>query len=416
MIKKAIKIFFLSLLTIVVLSFVVYFSFLGWEYITGGKFVDYINKNKETVEIDASFSYEIMEKDIDKNKLILVGEIHGFGEPSIFDLDFFKHLYQNFGVRTYIAELDYAQAELMNIYLESGDESLLNTILKNWIVIQGRNNKDYFDKYRTIHKFYQELPRNEKFKFIGIDKIQDWHVTIKYVNKLSEVDNTLSPLVYDKKTVIPQLKDRITHLISMDSITLTNQFDLAHILKNIGFKEEKENREKVMFKNFYDTYIHYGLEKEKVYGFFGLAHIFQYRVNGKHPLASQIRTSDLGLENKILSMNFLMVDSYMVVESKMLPEFMRSDGKYSKLPVSADNVLFMYIYGIQDFKRSTAKNHKSIIKMNGENNPYDNTSRLNSTIQLLPVTDVFEMTDKGKPYVQYTVFVRNSDWAEPMEN
>jgi hypothetical protein len=40
---------------------------------------------------------------------------------------------------------------------------------------------------------------------------------------------------------------------------------------------------------------------------------------------------------------------------------------------------------------------------------------MNKTIQLLPVTDLMEMTDKGKAYVQYTVFVRNSDWAEPME-
>jgi hypothetical protein len=24
------------------------------------------------------------------------------------------------------------------------------------------------------------------------------------------------------------------------------------------------------------------------------------------------------------------------------------------------------------------------------------------------------MNDKGKPYAQYTIFVRNSDWAAPM--
>jgi hypothetical protein len=35
--------------------------------------------------------------------------------------------------------------------------------------------------------------------------------------------------------------------------------------------------------------------------------------------------------------------------------------------------------------------------------------------QIFPVTDLMEMNDKGKPYVQYTVFVRNSDWAEPMQ-
>lgn len=53
--------------------------------------------------------------------------------------------------------------------------------------------------------------------------------------------------------------------------------------------------------------------------------------------------------------------------------------------------------------------------MDGKDSPYSNSVRMNKTIQLLPVTDVFEITDKGKPYVQYSVFIRNSDWAEPME-
>lgn len=415
MIKRIFKILLFGFLAIVLLSIITYFSFLGWEYITGGKYVEYINQNKETVGIDDSFSYTIMENDIEKNKLILVGEIHGSEEPSRFDLDFFKHLYTNFGVRHYMAELDFAQASLMNTYMESGDEMLLNFILKNWSVLQGRNNKDYYDKYKAFHQFYKNLPKNDKFRFIGIDKIQDWDIMTNYINILSATDSALNPIVYDKETGINNLKERVQYLSMNDSVNPEKLTELAHLLKNIEYKKDKVNREKVLFQNFHDIYIKYNLSEEKLYGYFGLAHVFQYRINGNHPMASQIRMSDLGLENKILSMNFLMVDSYMVVESKMLPEFMRKEGKYSKLPISADNVLFMYIYGIRDFKRSTPENFKSIVKMNGENNPYSETNRLNTTIQLLPVTGVFEMTDKGKPYIQYTIFVRNSDWAEPME-
>jgi hypothetical protein len=73
------------------------------------------------------------------------------------------------------------------------------------------------------------------------------------------------------------------------------------------------------------------------------------------------------------------------------------------------------IVGIKDFKRMTPEHQKSLVKMDGKNSPYSNTVRMNKTIQLLPLTDIFEITDKGKPYVQYTVFIRNSDWAEPME-
>ena len=75
--------------------------------------------------------------------------------------------------------------------------------------------------------------------------------------------------------------------------------------------------------------------------------------------------------------------------------------------------LIIYIYGIKDFKRMTPEYHKSLVKMNAENSPYANSNRMNKIIQLLPVTEKFEFEEKGKPYVQYTVFVRNSDWAEP---
>jgi hypothetical protein len=177
----------------------------------------------------------------------------------------------------------------------------------------------------------------------------------------------------------------------------------------------KTNREDILFNNFKMFYEKEGLRSKKLYGYFGLFHVFQYRVNGKHPLASKIRMSDLGLEDKILSINFMLNDSYMVMPSKSLPEFLRDNGPYTRMPLSADNMLVIYIYGIKDLKRMTGKQQKSLIKMNGIDNPYANSNRLNTSFQILPVTDLFEMTDKGKPYIQYTVFVRNSDWAEPME-
>ena len=109
------------------------------------------------------------------------------------------------------------------------------------------------------------------------------------------------------------------------------------------------------------------------------------------------------------------MESYMVLDIKMLPEQIRTGKVNSRIPLSSDNILFMYIYRIQDFKRTTPENNKSLVKLNAENNPYSETNRLTSTFKILPIIPDFKMTDKGKPYVQYTVFVRNSDWAEPYE-
>ncbi len=83
--KTGIKIF----LATVILLFISYLSFIGWEYITGNKYVKYLKNNIETVSLNSNFDYKIMNDDIELNNLIFVGEIHGFKEPNKFDYDFF---------------------------------------------------------------------------------------------------------------------------------------------------------------------------------------------------------------------------------------------------------------------------------------------------------------------------------------
>jgi hypothetical protein len=411
MIKKFFKWAFKILLGIILLIALAYGGFHLVEYATGGKYVDYLSENSETIGIDESFTFEMMDDDLESSKLVLVGEIHGFKAPQQFDLDFFKFLHREHGVRTYVAELDFVQAQLMNDYLESGSEEELYRILKNWAVVQGRRNIDYYDKYRMLQVYYKALPAEEKFRFIGIDQIQDGELFVDYINQL--MPDSLpaeEPLSGDTTT-----SEKIAWLQSAFANSADTLALLAHLETNRAYTEGGTGREEIMFRNFKNLYQLYDLSAEKVYGYFGLFHVFQYRVNGQHPLASRIRESDLGLAGKMLSINFMLNESYMVMPSRGLPEFMRTGPINTRIPVSADNMLIMYIYGVKDFKRMTPENSQSLVKLDGEDSPYANSSRMNTTIQILPVADKMEMTDEGKPYVQYTVFVRNSDWAEPMD-
>lgn len=416
MLKKILKRVIIIFFALIALSIASYYAMLGWEYITGTKYVDYLKKNSETVGIDEPFSFDIAHADIADADLVLVGEIHGSKTACEFDVDFFKHLYTHFGVRKYIAELDFVQAELMNQYLQTGDALMLDSILRKWVVEQGRNNKDYYAKYQALHNFYLQLPADDKFTFVGIDKIQDWRLFAAYIDSQSAMKNELSALTLNTETGLKPLEERLNWFQQHPDSSLLTATALAHLRQNLAYAQEKTNREVVMFKNFQTLYEQGKWEGQKLYGFFGVYHVFQYRINGKHPLASQIRTGIPALSNKILSFNFLLVDSYMVMESKLLPDFMRDPGKYTRMPLSADQIFVMYIYGIQDFKRMTPANSKSLIRMKGDDSPYGNTSRMNRTFQLLPVTELFEMNDKDMPYVQYTIFGRNADWARPMND
>jgi hypothetical protein len=409
MIKRIFKLTLKGIFGISLIAGILYGGFHLLEYSTGSKYITYLKKNSETIPLSESFSFNMLDNDIKENRLILVGEIHGFEEPQKFDFELFTHLNANHNVRQYYAELDYVQSLLLNQYMESGDENLLKDALSKWAVVQGRNNKDYFDKYRKFRQYYKKLPEQDKFKFFGIDQIQDIKLTMSYLNSLNKSIEVEIKETVDLSTILNQ----ISLLDSIYSNSPDTLFTLTHIKNNFTHYAEKTNREKVLFENFNSLYKQMNSSKEKAYGYFGLYHVFQYQVNGQQPLASLIRMSDLGLENNILSMNFLMVDSYMVRKSNELPEFMRDNGPYTKMPISSDEMLFIYIYGIKDFKRMTPEYHKSLVKMNGKNSPYETSNRMSKIIQLLPVAEKFEFDEKGKPYVQYTVFVRNSDWAEP---
>ncbi len=403
--KKVFKLLGKILASSILFITLIYGAFHLWEYTTGGKYVKYLSQHSETIPLESTFSYREINKDIPNNQLILVGEIHGFHEPTKFDVDFFKFLNKNHGVNFYVAEFDYVQASFINSYLKTGNEKTLAKALKKWAVIQGRNNKDYVDKYRALHKYYQEIPEQNKFKFLGIDRIQDLSLFKKFIKDLY-------PSEY-KDSIPKNPNEAIEQLERIYSNNIDTLPILSNLKSNIAYYNEQLGRDEVMFQNFKTYYKQYDLKDKKMYGFLGLGHAFKYRVNGKHPFASLVRKSDLGLEDKILSINLMMNESYMVMKSNQLPEFMRDQGPYTRMEISADNMLFIYIIGIKDFKRMTPKNHKSLIKMDGQNNPYLNSIRLNTTIQLLPVTDKMKMDDKGKPYFHYTLFIRNSDWAEP---
>ena len=412
MIKRAFKLIFKFLVTIILFAITSYFAFLGWEYLSGGKYVEYLMSNSEIVNLEESFTFSLAEQDIENSKVIMVGEIHGSEQPNIFDFDFFKYLHQNHGVQHYFAELDFVQATLLNRFLISGDEELLNKILKKWVVIQGRNNQSYIDKYQKFYKYYQRLPEDDKFTFIGIDRIQDFKLLTDYLHEF-KTDTPLNTINSQDENLRSALMQRLEVLSNYYQKNTDTLYLLNHLKENLAFIELKTNRELILFNNFQKLYKEKQLSSKKVYAFFGIYHVFQYKVNGALPLAAQIRLSNLGLDHKILSFNFLLNDSYMVMSSQGLPEFLRDKGKYTKMAISADNMLVMYIYGIKDFKRMTPKFHKSLIKLNEPNSPYENSNRMSTTFQLLPVTDLFEMNEKGKPYVQYTIFVRNSDWAQP---
>ncbi|NQZ78427.1 MAG: hypothetical protein HRT61_20305, partial [Ekhidna sp.] len=61
-------------------------------------------------------------------------------------------------------------------------------------------------------------------------------------------------------------------------------------------------------------------------------------------------------------------------------------------------------------------NSKSIIKVDGAKTPYKDSNRLATMSKILPMGSVIKAHPdySTADYYQYLIFVRNSDWAQPL--
>ncbi|WP_445385861.1 hypothetical protein ACT6NV_03375 [Robiginitalea sp. IMCC44478] len=415
---KLLKRFFKWIFILIVLCISAYGIFRGVEYFKGSDYIAYLEANQESVGLDEPFTFEICRKDIEEKSLILVGEIHGFEEPTKFDVDFFQYLRTDFNVETYLMEMDHSQAYFMNKYNQTGDQDLLKRILQNWVVNAGKNNQDYLDRWINLQQVYKDHP----FQYYGINNISDVDLLVDHLNDLTGEELVMPQESKSDSLVLVEVKAVLESLSqSKDSATYSPEvtWDIQYLLKNVNYWLEDTYREEILTDNLQDVYERFQLKEEKVYGSFGLGHTLTGPFeSGYQPMAYRVIQADPWFEDKILSMNFVFCDSHTVMPSKSLPGILQDDGKYTRVPVSYDNIWLSYLYGIEDLKRVTDKESKTIFKLNAEDSPYKSSDRLFRMFKILPVGQVinagkgFNTTDLA----QYLIFVRNSDWAEPIQD
>lgn len=412
---KILKILFKGLLSIVVLSLITYGIFRAREYFVGSDYVNYLTKNSESVALGDPFSFDIVTEDLLNSSLILVGEVHGFEVPTKFDVDFFDHLHSEFNVNSYVLEMDHSQAHLMNKFNKTGDTELLDKVLDKWVVSAGRNNHDYRERWINLRKIYTDQP----FTYYGNNNISDYNLLAEHINELAQeqlikFDDSIPDSLKLKQ--LESTLETVLDTINLDNDSSELYWVYRHLLKNVTYDLEGKNREEILTENLVDLYNHYQLKEKKVYGYYGIGHtLLDTFKSGYEPMASRVSKLDPWFKNEILSLNFAFCDSYTIMPSRALPSILQDKGKYTRVPVSYDNIWLNYMYGIEDLKRVTEEGTKTIIKLNGENSPYFTSNRLFKMFKLLPVGQVINAKAESNTtdYSQYLIFVRNSDWAEP---
>jgi hypothetical protein len=415
-----------------IVKFIIVILILGTLYnygvkwidnLSGEKYVEYWSHNAklyESVQQNERFTFRTFEKNAIENDLILYGEFHGIKETIKIDIEFIKYLNKKVGMKTHLAELDFSQAFFLNEYLKNGNDTVINYVLNRWIVNHGRNNKDYKNKWVEIYKLNKNNPDSLQIKVYGIDKIQDIGITQNHLRILFKKLNISDKIPKEEASFIQwgnKTLLKIATSIKEDSVNKDLIKDILHIRKNLVDYTSK-SRENIMFSNFNEFYKRYNFKGQKIYGYFGEAHVLQKEMNRIKDFGALIKQSNLPIRNKTYTVVSRYLNSYMSAPSKFIPILIRSSKEHTKMGITSDDSFLLYHYGINDLKKVTAENTNTFFEINNTNSPYRKSLRLVESLGVFSLASGMKITAKNTAttdYVQGIILIRNSDWAEPME-
>ena len=374
----------------------------------------------ESINRDEKFTFDNLTDYIQTNDLILYGEFHGIKETIKIDTEIIKYLNKKVGMRIHLAEIDFSQSYFLNKYLTTGNEKLIDYILNSWIINHGHNNLDYKNKWIEIYKLNKKNSKNLQIRVYGIDKIQNIAVTQNHLIILLSELNLSNDFPKDEKLFLKWVQNELPQIISkinLNSADLNCIKDIEHIKKNL-IDYKTNDRESIMFLNFNDFYKRYNFSNQKIYGYFGEAHVLQKEMNNKKDFGTLLNNPNSPVKNKTYTIISRYLDSYMSAPSKFLPFFLRSEKEHTKTEVSCDNTYLLYNFGINDLKKITTENSNTFFDINKSNSPYKNSVRLINSTGLLSIISGMKLTDKNASatdYAQGIILIRNSDWAQPAE-
>lgn len=225
---------------IITLAFVI-----GFILLIGGMYISlpaneksYIGKNSSNIDFTNYEDYsalEIFDDSIKDKKIILTNEENGIKENAQIQYKFISYLMDTWKLKYFLVDVGYAEAAIINEYLQTGDEALLESYNNSSMGYAFIGDS----KQEMLKKLYlknSQLPHNKKLNIMGIGINESFQSVELYFKRII----SRNPDLTDKQ--IENINNILENLKSEDIIT------------NISNDEELERRNKIILKhidNFY---------------------------------------------------------------------------------------------------------------------------------------------------------------------
>lgn len=268
-----------------------------------------------------------IEEELNNYDVYLTGEEHGTELSFKMQEYMARYFVEEQGVKYILLEMPVSEAELLNVYLQTGDTEILRNMVNYYKGTFGYS-QNYYDLYKFYYEYNKQLPEDKKISFVGIDVEQNLLQTsdyIKYLIKdLGEPNEKIKDMVerikkysnYNDEFFFNDLNQSvIDNEKEYEEYLGKDFFNFKIVVKNISLNENNTAREAIMVKNFQDFYEK--LPKGKYYGQLGWGHVYKLvrseGTGGEGPIntfANSINNDYESLKGKVYSMMYLYMNSY----------------------------------------------------------------------------------------------------------
>lgn len=371
-----------------------------------------------------------------QKKLFLLGESHGVQRVQEVDFALLRHLNQRAGVRTYLAEVDCAQAFYLNEYLRTGDEPTLTRVFASWVAGQAQwANTDFQQKIRRIRQLNQALPAARRIHFVGIDGVQDYPLMATYLAAQRAAGRALPPTLAARldsvatacsagrvpatAAVALRTQQALQAAAPAARRALGTAYELVqHALTNLGYARTLPEREAQLLANYQAALLLWHLQNEKLYGLWGLGHVLQSpALGGYWALAARIRQSSLPGHDAMVSILCTYSGCQMMTPSAGLPASLRAPGQpFTGATLFNHDGPLVRLAGIETLKAATPAGGTTLWWLGA---PGAAAQRLPAQVSYAPDVPAgqqlgFDAQRPATDYVQYVLLLRDSPATQPL--
>ncbi|MDD4402467.1 MAG: erythromycin esterase family protein [Desulfitobacteriaceae bacterium] len=263
---------------------------------------DYLEDNHTNFSVSAP-NLSIMAEDLETGQVILWGGDYSRPYYEV-QYNLLTHLHQQEGFQYLLTKMGYGSAAVLNRYLETGEQELLDQVLNG----PARSGARVWERqfWQCLYDYNHSFPADQRIIILGIGAENNPSLAAKFIAGLQNVSQLpLLAEIEQLSNLVDAIQEDIRNNYKLYRDTLGDDFLPFEITINsiaAGANPETQSHGKLMYENFTKLYEHN--PEAKFFGQFGIIDVFQKDCKpfaGANTLAMNLNSPESPVQGRVVS-------------------------------------------------------------------------------------------------------------------